>query len=67
MRELIERYGFGVSIDDDGSDVDAIIAGMKQLVSQYDDYKANIEKNKQNLLWDSQDDTHKSIIKKIFV
>lgn len=66
MRELIERYGFGVSIDDDGSDVEAIIAGIKQLMSQYDDYKANIDKNKQHLLWDSQVDTHKSIIKKIF-
>ena len=55
-----------IFVDNDDSDVEAIIAGIKQLMSQYDDYKANIDKNKQHLLWDSQDDIHKCIIEKLF-
>lgn len=55
-----------IFVDNDDSDVEAIIAGIKQLMSQYDDYKANIDKNKQYLLWDSQVDIHKCIIEKLF-
>ena len=66
MRELVEKYGFGVSIDDDGSDIEKIRAGIAELLTKYNELKSNIEKNKHHLLWDSQDDTHKCIIEKLF-
>lgn len=54
MKEIVEKYGFGVSIDDDGGDVQKIIDGIHTIEDRYDVYRKNIEKNKENLLWKNQ-------------
>ena len=55
MKEIVEKYGFGVSIDDDGGDVQKIIDGIHTIEDRYDVYRKNIEKNKENLLWKNQE------------
>lgn len=54
MRELIEKYGFGESINDDGNNVDLIIDGIKKINENHETYIQNIEKNKNKLLWENQ-------------
>lgn len=61
MKEIVEKYGFGVSIDDDGGNTEKIKQGIHDVLSSYDVYRKNIEENKHNLLWGCQ----KSIIKEI--
>jgi len=55
MKELVDKYGFGVSIDDDGGNIEMIISGLKEVINNYDVYQSNIEKNKKYLSWDIQD------------
>lgn len=62
MRELINKYQFGLSIDTDGTDYHKIMEGLKELIMDYDFYKANVEKSKDKITWESQDDTIKDII-----
>lgn len=66
MRDLVNAYNFGISIDDDGSDIEKIKSGITELMSRYNELKANIEKNSNVLFWDSQKEIHKSIITKLF-
>lgn len=62
MKEIVDKYGFGVSIDNDGSDIDKIVVGLKQVINNYNQYKNNVLKNRSKLLWDNQDDKIKEII-----
>lgn len=55
IKEFVDKYGFGVSIDDDGCDIDKIIIGVNELMKKYDEYKANAIKYRGELLWDKQD------------
>lgn len=66
MKELIDKYHFGVSIDDDGRDIDKIKDGLKDVVANYEDYQSNNIKFRNNLLWDSQDGLFQEIIMKLF-
>lgn len=62
MRELVNQYGFGISINDDGRDVQAIIDAIKLIRDNYEEYKRNIEMNKDKLLWSNQDEYIKKMI-----
>lgn len=66
MRDLVEQYGFGISIDDDGCDVQRIVEGISNVVSRYDEYKRNIEKYKGYLLWNNQEAYIKQMIEALF-
>lgn len=61
MKELVDRYGFGVSIDDDGRDVDKIVSGIEEIVNHYEMYCANIKKSRAVLNWESQEETFRQI------
>ena len=65
MKELVDEYGFGVSIDDDGRDVKKIIGGIKLLLDNYNSYKDNIKENKKNLIWENQKNEICSIVNKL--
>ena len=65
MKELVNQYGFGVAIDDDGRDVAKMVDGMKQIMEHYDEYCGNIEKNKHFLYWDNQNDMFIKIINRL--
>lgn len=63
MKELVDRYGFGVSIEDDGRDVDKIVSGIGEITNHYEMYRNNIIKNRNVLNWESQEDTFRQILK----
>lgn len=65
MKEFVERYGYGVSVETDGTDVEIIIDGLKELLSNYLKYKDNVEKKKEMLLWKHQEDEIQKIISKL--
>jgi glycosyltransferase involved in cell wall biosynthesis len=55
MKEIVEQYGVGISIDDDGSSVEKISKGITELVKNEDTIKTNIAKSKDNFFWNSQE------------
>ena len=66
MRELVEKYKFGVSIDDDGSNIEKIVEGIKTVIYNYLSYKDNILNNKSHLLWENQESLFKEIVSILF-
>ena len=67
MKELVEKYEFGVSLDDDGSSIEKIVAGMNQVLSNYDYYRQNTLKYRSNLLWDNQEDVIKHVVETLMM
>lgn len=65
MKELVEKYGFGISIDDDGSDVGKIIDGIIFINEKYEEYSLNCQKNKDKLLWYNQESDIQNIVEKL--
>lgn len=65
MKDIVERYGFGISINDDGHDIEKIVQGLKQLISNYDFYKNNVIQNNSVLLWDNQEHLIKEIVDRL--
>lgn len=66
MKELVEKYNFGVVLPSDGSNVEEITAGLNQVLIQRDNYLESLRVNKNNILWDSQEDEFKRIIEATF-
>lgn len=65
MKELVEKYGVGVCASTDGSDVEAIISAIRQVIMDYDRIKQNIVINEKQWLWNQQDIVLGEIIKKL--
>lgn len=66
MKELVERYKFGVSINSDGSVIEDISSGITNVLDKYGYYKLNILKNRDNLLWSKQEDQIKKLVIRLF-
>jgi len=66
MKSLVEKYNFGVVLKDDGSDVEGITAGLKEALSKHNKIIEDIRKNKDKILWNSQDDVFCKIISSAF-
>lgn len=64
MKEFVERGGFGIVVDTDGSDVSKIVDGINYVIRNYDVIKSNIAQNSSYALWDRQNDTLEQIMKK---
>ena len=65
MRELVTKYGFGLSIDDDGRDMDKICSALTDIMTNYDKYQANIIKYRHLLFWDTQEPEFTKIIDRL--
>jgi glycosyltransferase involved in cell wall biosynthesis len=65
MKEIVEKYGFGVSLDDDGSSVEKIVEGLNQVLSNYEVYHNNTLQHRKQLLWDNQEPVIMSIVEKL--
>lgn len=67
MKAVVEELGVGISINTDGSDTAMITKGISDLLANYDFYKKNIEKIKDEIKWNSQEqllrDTFESLFK----
>ena len=66
MKELVNKYKYGVSIDDDGKDLNKIVKGINKVLDDYDDYHQNCIKYGNKLLWENQYDTIKEIVEALF-
>lgn len=65
MKDLIDRYEFGVCVNTDGSDEALIVEGINKVLGNYQFYLDNIKKNKDRLLWDSQENVIKEFVETI--
>lgn len=66
MKNLVEKYNFGVVLDNDGSDVKSIIGGLKNVLNNYSFYYDSVSKNKDMISWNQQEAVFNAIINKIF-
>lgn len=66
MKELVEKYGLGVCIDNDGSSITMIKEGLGALLSKYDFYKENVMNNCHHLVWNQQEPVFRQIIETLF-
>ena len=66
MREIVNQYGFGISIDDDGRDVEKIEKAIYEVIDNYDVFVNNINENRAKLFWDTQDCVFQQIIEMLF-
>lgn len=66
MKDIVEKYGFGIVLKHDGNNIDDICNAISSLQKNYKEYKNNIEKNKDKITWESQesllDSTFKSVL-----
>lgn len=55
MKELVEKYGFGVSLDHDGNDLNDLKINIRILNAKIGQFKKNIEINKSQIIWENQE------------
>ena len=65
MKDLIEKYNFGLSIDDDGSNISVISDGIKTLMKNYEFFLQNNERYREELLWEKQEPVVRQIVDRI--
>lgn len=66
MKAIVEDLGVGISVDTDGSDVTKMAQGLSSLLSDYDKFKSNISKLKDEISWESQTSVFKTAFESIF-
>lgn len=66
MKALVDKYHFGVVLKDDGSNVEGISVGLKECLTCHDQIVVDIKKNKDKILWDSQEKEFHKIINSVF-
>jgi hypothetical protein len=65
MKHLIEKYNFGVSIDDDGSNISKISDGIKKVMENYEYFHHNNLRYREELLWEKQEPIIRKITDKL--
>lgn len=66
MKELVEKYGFGVSIDDDGRNIKKIENALAYVVDHLEEFTQNIYTYRDKLTWNTQDEVFVDMINKLF-
>lgn len=66
MKELVDRYGFGEVLADDGQDVNSISVAIEKILTNKEHYLDNISKNKEVITWDKQCGIFYQIHNKLF-
>ena len=61
MRDFVEKWGCGVVVDTDGSDVQRIVEGLKDVLQKHNEYKHKAASAAPYILWNSQDETIKTL------
>ncbi len=62
MSGLVLKYGFGVALKGDGSNVVEILDAIHTLLNRYDVFFENIKKNKEHIVWSKQEQALKAIV-----
>jgi glycosyltransferase involved in cell wall biosynthesis len=55
MKDIVERYKFGISLKSDGRDVTEIETAIIKILKQREHFKVNILENYRNILWEQQE------------
>lgn len=55
MKEIVEKYGFGVALPDDGGNIQHIVNGINAVCGNYDEYRNNIIYHRPNICWEKQE------------
>lgn len=63
MKDLVEKYSFGIALKHDGRDLENLIINISLLLKNINEYKKNIESNKQRILWENQESEILELIK----
>lgn len=64
MSELVTKYGFGIALKSDGSNIAEITDAIYTILNNYDVYVENIKKHKNKILWSEQEQVLRSIVDK---
>ena len=64
LKEYVEKNNCGVSVDTDGSNIDLILDGINQVLSERDSYVESISKH-DIALWSGQEDVIEDIIERL--
>lgn len=62
MSDLVEKYGFGVALNGDGSNVVEISDAIQTLLHNYEEFAENTKKNKEHIVWSKQEQALKAIV-----
>lgn len=65
MKEFVNQFKCGVSVDTDGCNVSEIVKGLEEMIKNYDYYKQNALKASNKILWSNQNDILKELCDKI--
>lgn len=65
MKELVNQYMFGISVEDDGKDIQKMIHGLNEIITNYDYYCQNALTNRDKLLWNNQEPVIRAIINEL--
>lgn len=67
MSELVEKYSWGIALDNDGENVESITKAINDIQSQYEDYKSRLVGVENIISWETQEsllfDTFSKVIK----
>ena len=55
MKELVEKYQFGIALDHDGKDLNDLKLNVGELYANIDHFKMKIEENKSQIVWENQE------------
>lgn len=55
MKDIIDEYHVGISLDNDGSNIESINNAIDVILTHYDVYKTNVLKSRDKLCWDHQE------------
>lgn len=56
MKDVVDEYRVGISLDNDGSDIKSINDAIDYVLDHYEEYKSNVLKNRDKLCWDHQEE-----------
>lgn len=65
MRNVVEKYGNGVVLRSDGSDVEETVRGINQMLTNYDEFRRNAEEVKDHFSWEAQKQIFVNIFSKL--
>lgn len=62
MKDIVEQYSIGISVDTDGNNQKKIEEGIKYVIENYNTLKNNMSQISDKILWDNQNNTISNII-----
>lgn len=56
MKDVVDKYGVGISLNNDGSNIASITEAIDKIFGNYSHYKTSILNNREKLCWDHQEE-----------